>query len=155
MTRCRHALVWLVAVTVASAVFTVTSADALAAHWSAITPPVPTIPNGRLVAVSCPSAHNCIAVGSYNTGRLEQPGAEPLGSTRPLAERWDGRRWALQNVPNPPRSAFTLDQSYLNAVDCTSTSSCVAVGAGGRFAPLAERWDGHRWSIQPTPEPVD
>jgi hypothetical protein len=41
-------------------------------------------------------------------------------------------------------------------VSCTSPSACIAVG--GRLAlpgkptgTLAERWDGHTWSIQPTP----
>jgi hypothetical protein len=43
-------------------------------------------------------------------------------------------------------------------VSCTSPSACTAVG--GRLAPpgkpsatLAERWNGHTWSIQPTPNP--
>jgi hypothetical protein len=44
----------------------------------------------------------------------------------------------------------------LSAVSCTSARACTAVGAafvGGRDRPLAERWNGTSWSIQPTPQP--
>jgi hypothetical protein len=37
----------------------------------------------------------------------------------------------------------------LNDVSCTSSSACTAVGSSG-IVPLAERWDGRKWSIQPT-----
>src|SRR5262249_40993364 len=47
---------------------------------------------------------------------------------------------------------------FLLSVSCTSASACTAVG--GRLTPpgkptgtLAERWDGHTWHIQPTPNP--
>ena len=42
---------------------------------------------------------------------------------------------------------------------CPSPSDCTAVGAsvdtaGNALATLAERWNGTRWSIQPTPNPA-
>src|SRR5436305_2231535 len=44
---------------------------------------------GSLVAVSCPSARTCVAVGNNEL------------STRALAEGWDGSRWSIQRTPNP------------------------------------------------------
>src|SRR5262249_18712264 len=42
-------------------------------------------------------------------------------------------------------------------VACTSSSSCTAVGyaatSSGTQVSLAERWNGTRWQIQPTPNP--
>jgi hypothetical protein len=52
------------------------------------------IPRGShgtgLSAVSCSSAKRCTAVGSYSVGR----------NTLTLAERWNGRRWAIQRTRN-------------------------------------------------------
>jgi hypothetical protein len=49
----------------------------------------------------------------------------------------------------------------LNWVACPSPSACTAVGAAvdasanaNSLATLAERWNGTRWSIQPTPNPA-
>jgi hypothetical protein len=68
------------------------------------------------------------------------------------AERWNGSSWAVQPVKIPGAGATAL-----NAVSCTAAARCTAVGnvfitrRGQR--PLAERWDGHAWAIQPTPAP--
>ena len=37
-------------------------------------------------------------------------------------------------------------------MSCTSASACTAVGSSGA-GPLAERWNGTRWTIQATPNP--
>jgi hypothetical protein len=54
-------------------------------------------------------------------------------------------------VPVPPGGL----ESYLMAVSCTSPTACTAVGAhmtsGPETSALAERWDGTRWAVQPTP----
>jgi hypothetical protein len=96
-----------------------------------------------LTAVSCTSSAACIAVGQ-------------TGSYVPIAERWDGRIWLAQTIPNPSREG----QTNLTALSCTSRKNCIAVGyyapplphSGdeGDF-PFAERWDGSRWTIQHTP----
>jgi hypothetical protein len=41
----------------------------------------------------------------------------------------------------------------LGGVSCTSAAWCIAVGHEGQQSqdPLVERWNGRRWSIQPTP----
>jgi hypothetical protein len=93
--------------------------------------------------VSCTSATACTAVGSYGG-----PGPD-----LPLAERWDGVSWSIQTVPPPTESTDTK----LDAVSCTSTTACTAVGLSGGIGanlPLAERWDGVSWSIQTTPKPT-
>jgi hypothetical protein len=72
-----------------------------------------------------------------------------------LFERWDGAHWHLQAAPMPKGSPG----GFFTGVACTSTSSCIAVGArtdkfGNPVGTLAERWNGTRWSIQPTPNPA-
>jgi hypothetical protein len=102
--------------------------------------------DGRLNGVSCTSARSCEAVGGG--GVLTAPGQSgPLT----LAERWNGRRWVMQQVPVPAGAINPI----LAAVSCTSAWACTAVGtyqpAGGAAAALVERWNGTRWAIQPFP----
>ncbi len=96
-----------------------------------------------LASVSCASAHACMAVGAYaGTG----------GKLRTLAARWNGSRWTIARTPNPRSSTHT----ELDGVSCPSAHVCVGVGfyaTTGPYRPLAERWNGHRWSIQPTRRP--
>jgi hypothetical protein len=48
-------------------------------------------------------------------------------------------------------------QTFLNSIACTSPSSCIVAGEthypSGQVNTLAERWNGKRWRIQPTPNP--
>jgi hypothetical protein len=93
----------------------------------------------QLLFLSCTSRSFCMAVGHTTDGAL--------------AERWNGTSWAIE----PTRSAPGRAVSGLDGVSCTSPSSCIAVGAafttfnGNPVGTLAERWNGHRWRIQPTP----
>ncbi|HEY2575666.1 MAG TPA: hypothetical protein VGI74_05100, partial [Streptosporangiaceae bacterium] len=94
--------------------------------------------NSSLSGVSCASARSCLAVGS--------------GFSTPIAERWNGSSWAVQPVKSPAGAG----QTELSAVSCTAAARCTAVGSFARTVvshPLAERWDGHAWAIQPTPNP--
>jgi hypothetical protein len=63
--------------------------------------------------VSCASETSCTAAGT-------QLGD---GSTRTLAERWNGTSWSIQGTPNPSGSVF----SSLFGVSCRSTT-CMGVG---------------------------
>ncbi len=54
--------------------------------------------------------------------------------------------WSIQPTPNPVGST----NSVLYGVSCTSARTCIAVG-GASSGALAERWNGIRWSILPTP----
>ena len=108
--------------------------------WRVQPTPNPPQGGGSLNGVSCTSARACTAVGGSNAGTV--------------AERWNGTRWVIQPTPNPSGSAG----SFLGSVACTSASSCTAVGArldsaGNLAGTLAERWNGTRWAIQPTPNP--
>jgi hypothetical protein len=122
----------------------------LAQRWNGHTWSIQPTPSpadgGNLTSVSCPSRSSCLAVGGHANPFTEIPPGT-------LAERWNGTAWRIQPTPNPPGDGW-----FLLAVSCTSPSACTAVG--GRLQPpgkptgtLAERWDGRRWRIQPTPNP--
>jgi hypothetical protein len=102
---------------------------------------------GNLIGVSCLSRSSCLAVGGHGNPFDEVPSGT-------LAERWDGSRWRILPTPNPPGGGW-----FLLSVSCTSPSACTAVGgrlaqaAGPGLATLAERWNGHTWTIQATPNP--
>lgn len=116
------------------------AAPATGASWAIQPTPNPPASQGLLSAVSCPSATGCVAVGS----RRDRTGA---GVT--LAESWNGTTWSVLKTPNPPGSP----NSALTGVSCTSATFCIAVGysiySTGNV-PLAEVWNGTRWSIQQT-----
>ena len=99
--------------------------------------------SGYSSAVSCPSKTDCIALGTYNTR---------LHSSRPLAEHWNGSRWAVRATPSPAG----VTASELTAVSCTSDNSCVAAGGAtdsGLQQPLAESWNGSTWRPEQTAQP--
>lgn len=122
----------------------VSLADAAAASsWTVQTLPAPVVPSGQLSGVSCPSPKSCMAVGH--------------GPDGPLAERFTGAGWRLLRLPGRPGGA-------LSSVSCSSGTACTATGAvttaigsGSRFvsAPLAERWNGRQWSVQPIAIPAN
>lgn len=114
---------------------------AVAARWSVQPVPLPAVPNGRLVAVSCAARAACSAVGFF-------AGSGNVRVT--LAERWNGRRWSIQPTPTP--TGATADA--LEGVSCASSRECMAVGylidsAGTRIA-LAQLWNGARWAVRST-----
>jgi len=122
----------------------------LAQRWNGHTWSIQPTPSpaggGNLIGVSCPSRSSCLAVGGHGNPFISMPPGT-------LAERWNGTTWRITPTPNPPGGGWSL-----GAVSCTSPSACTAVG--GRLTPpgkptgtLAERWNGHTWSIQPTPNP--
>ncbi len=58
--------------------------------------------------------------------------------------------WAVQPTPNPPGAT----NARLEAVSCAQPRLCEAVGdytTGSRYLPLAERWNGTGWALQPIP----
>jgi hypothetical protein len=107
-------------------------------------------------SVSCVAADACTAVGTVDVG---------LGTA---ATGWDGRRWRMKKTPSSPVIAAEKSSGFpdaLEAVSCTSTKACIAVGEyvqSIRYGnateqtspvemPLAERWNGARWSLLPFP----
>ncbi len=100
--------------------------------WTAEKTPNVTGPqSSQLFGISCPSAVECIAVGSYY-------GASGVTS---LVEQWNGASWSVRPTPREAGGR-------LQAVACASASSCVAVGAfeGGS---LVGHWNGGSWTVQP------
>jgi hypothetical protein len=97
-----------------------------------------------LASVSCLSAQDCTAVGSYN---------DTTGFSFPLAEHWNGSKWSVQPSAGPTSPAG----SVLNSVSCTTRNACTAAGgyvnSTGTLITLVERWNGTTWEIQPTPNP--
>jgi hypothetical protein len=106
------------------------------------------VPSGALWSaladVSCTSSTACTAVGRYeNSSKTEVT----------LAERWNGSEWVVQSTPNPSGAK----SSWLEAVSCTSSTACTAVGryenSSKTEVTLAERWNGSEWVVQSTPNP--
>jgi hypothetical protein len=69
-------------------------------------------------------------------------------------EEWNGTEWKLQTIASPNGST----ENRLEAVSCTSSSSCEAVGIYYKNFPvrlsLAEHWNGTEWSTQGLPESI-
>jgi hypothetical protein len=116
-------------------------------RWSLTPSPSPgQEPNlGTLLAVSCPSADFCAAVGYYAAANLDE---------LTLIEIWNGTSWSISPSPNP--SGY----SHLLGLSCASPRSCDAVGfylhdctsRSGGSSVLVEHWDGNRWSVVLAPQ---
>src|SRR5215472_7614370 len=124
----------------------------VAEHWNGNSWNITPVPNppgmtagGGLGSVSCTATSACMAIGAYSNS------SSPF---QPLSERWNGTRWSVVPIPHPPGALATLLQS----VACTSATACTTVGfainASGTAVTVAERWNGTRWSNQPTPNPA-
>lgn len=121
-----------------------------AGHWNGRTWAVQKTPNPAgmqtpgLSGVSCHTYAMCMAVGTSNVGV----------ETETLAERWQGSRWSI--VPSKNPSTATHPDSYLVGVSCPSATRCVSVGEKAvtvtREAPMAELWNGSRWSTMSVPD---
>lgn len=97
----------------------------------------PSSSDNSLLAISCVSTRDCVAVGARTIFRGAPSGA--------LVERWNGTRWSRQQAPGP--NGFMLF-----GVSCASALNCVVVGGpnnGG--GSLIDGWDGAQWSGQQTP----
>jgi hypothetical protein len=117
----------------------------LAEHWDGTSWSIVSSPNAnttqsnQLYGLSCGSASDCWAVGSYFA---------ESGGIQTLIEHWDGISWAIANSPN------TAEGNVLTGVTCVSASDCWAVGysgVGGAIQTLTERWDGSSWAIVSSP----
>jgi hypothetical protein len=71
-----------------------------------------------------------------------------------LAEVWNGVSWKIRATPNPAGAS----NSYFQGVSCMSATSCIAVGYSedtlGDSVALAEVWNGAKWTIKATPDPI-
>ncbi len=111
--------------------------------WSIVpSPNTATDKTNLLSSVSCTSAVSCTAVGYFSdAGNYYQT----------LVEQWDGTAWSIVASPNTDAT----HNNVLNAVSCTSSTFCVAVGYsrnGANDQTLIEQWNGAAWSIVSTPD---
>lgn len=101
-----------------------------------------------LTGVRCTSPGNCWAVGSY---------ANASGAELNLALHWNGRKWHLAGTPDPAGTGGAGAHNVLQAVTCTSSANCWAVGdeVNGLGPDLnqALHWNGRKWSLAATPQP--
>jgi hypothetical protein len=115
------------------------------ARWSAVTTPNPAGTDTSILnAVSCTRKKACTAVGYYNGNN-----AQLL-----LAERWNGKVWAIQTIPDPPDTT----QSFPRAISCASRGTCMTAGgyvSGLTDLTLAEERDRGDWAIRSTTNPSD
>jgi hypothetical protein len=98
-----------------------------------------------LTGVSCPSAANCVAVGSQQTS---------AGVSTALAEHWNGSAWSLQTAVNPSGDTAVS----INDVSCPSATYCIAVGVNQptvqSSTAIAESWNGSTWTLQSPVSPA-
>ena len=91
---------------------------------------------------SLPLAGRWLPAGAVITGLALLGGAVPA-SAQTLT-------WSVVHSPNRRAGG-----NILNAVSCVSASVCMATGdranSVGALVTLAERWDGTRWSLVPSP----
>jgi alpha-tubulin suppressor-like RCC1 family protein len=106
--------------------------------------PPPATSNVSFSAVSAAGAVDAWAVG----------GLQIFPAQAPLAEHWTGTAWRV--VATAPITSGAPSQ--FNGVDDVSPTDAWAVGqtqdAQGDALTLIEHWDGTRWSIVPSPNPV-
>ncbi len=105
-----------------------------------VTTPTSSTVGDQLSAIACPSATDCIAVGtSYPSSGASGPSA--------IAEQWNGTSWAVVTLP-PPSGTPSGAGSSLAAVACPTSTTCFAVGIG------AYEWNGGTWSTVNLPAPA-
>ncbi len=110
-----------------------------------------TNPNAKLYAVSCTSARNCTAVGTF-----EDTSSHPQAME---ATETSGT-WGQAAQVTAPSNAGTNPQADLSGISCTRAGKCTAVGeyldSSGRFqAMAASRARPHRprggyWMLTPS-----
>jgi hypothetical protein len=100
-------------------------------------------PDNLLFSASCASAKVCVAVGYDGHGNFQEP----------LVETMDTNSWRV--TPSPMTASPYIDDS-LNAVSCSSPTSCTAAGSatdftGTRGHTLVETLRRGTWRLTPSP----
>lgn len=116
-----------------------------AGTWTTTEPLAGTASYGKLAAVSCESASDCVAVGTS-----EDSNGNALGA---LILTLSGGVWSDTPPPAPPTGAST---SWLAGISCPAAGSCVASGVYFNNAqlPLIDTLSNGVWSAAPPPLPA-
>jgi Subtilase family/Peptidase inhibitor I9 len=100
----------------------------------------------HMKGVSCKEITACIAVGYSGSG----------STSSLVAMRGNSGTWTLQTVPLP--SGVGATGGELTGVECTSTTSCVAVGryyvSASTYWGMISTWNGTTWTSQVAPKPT-
>jgi hypothetical protein len=129
--------------------------ELLAESWNGTTWSLEQIPDRaaartapELTSVSCVGARFCMAVGWEGAGH---------GATRPFTAIRRGGQWKIAAAPTPAGLGAN-SQAQMLSVSCSAATACVAVGSYihmSEYFPLAESWNGKRWTIRRVPAPTD
>jgi hypothetical protein len=98
-----------------------------------------------LSAIACSSSTSCKAGGYHGTTVFNQT---------PLAEGWNGSKWSTEKTSQDDGDP----SNWIYGITCVSSIFCWAVGAsvtaiGETLSPIAELWQGKRWSEAFVPTP--
>jgi hypothetical protein len=106
--------------------------------WRVQPTPAGSVSESGLTGVSCSSSSLCVAVGV------------------PVSVVWDGTGWKEIKLP------AVRYRGELSAISCAGAFDCTAVGSYSlnkvgveELGPLAERWDGHSWTVARPPGELD
>jgi hypothetical protein len=123
----------------------------LAMRWSGSVWSVQATPSegheSNLVAVSCPSATECVAGGYYVVSG--SPSSRHL-----LIESWNGTEWAVKAGAKLP---VEDEDPEFTSISCSAPKNCIAVGRVDEgiqgVRSLAESWNGTSWKLISPPRP--
>lgn len=113
-------------------------------RWNLVPSPNATSGYNELYGAAAVSSTDVWAVGYHNIALY--------GSEKTMALHWNGSAWSIVRTPNIGRKA-----NVFRAVAAIGPNDVWAVGFGGSSSnqvgvPLAEHWDGTRWSLVRTPD---
>lgn len=97
-----------------------------------------------LTAVSCVTAGDCTAVGSYRNDSTQ--GESGGGQILPIEVTETDGVWGQAHAVGIPGSANPTQEAYFSSVSCLSTGNCVAVGFYGNFFPMAAIETNGTWA---------
>lgn len=110
--------------------------------WSMVATPAPSGASGSgLAGITCVSADDCWAVGSYT---------EADGMDQGLVEQYAGGAWSIVPSPTPSGGAALTGVACADAGECWAVGGAVSAGTSGGL-PLVEAYAGSGWAVVPSP----
>ena len=120
--------------------------------WTATQAPLPSGAASnvdvKLTGVSCPSARQCTATGTYI----------PNSNVEGLLLSWSGASWTAAYAPLPSNAEGSGQIALANGVSCASAAQCVAVGTYGDTSGYTDgvllTGSGGSWTAAEAPRPT-
>jgi hypothetical protein len=111
--------------------------------WTAVATPKPP-PGATFSSVADLGPDDAWAVGSFSSQ------VAPYSHT--LIEHFDGTAWHIVPSPDPGTETNALFQVAASGPDDIWATGEDSVSLASPTLTLAEHWNGHRWSVVPTPD---